>query len=53
MDTRALFFLAAAGLCLLLVPVAEGHAWVAATVSGVYLVLAAASWLDWRSRQRR
>jgi hypothetical protein len=52
-DSRALFFLAAAGLCLLLVPVAEGHALVAATVGGVYLVLAVASWLDSRSQERR
>jgi hypothetical protein len=49
-DRRAVFFLLAAVVCALLVPVAEGHAWVAAAVSGVYLVLAAGSWLDHRSR---
>jgi hypothetical protein len=30
--------------------VAAGHAWVAAVVSVVYLLLAAGSWLDHRSR---
>jgi hypothetical protein len=49
-DRRAVFFLLAAVVCALLVPVADGQAWVAATVSVVYLVLAAGSWLDHRSR---
>jgi hypothetical protein len=49
-DRRAVFFLFAATVCALLVPVADGHAWVAALVSVVYLVLAAGSWLDHRSR---
>lgn len=51
MDRRAIFFLAAATVCALLVPVADGYAGVAATVAGVYVVLAAASWLDHRSRR--
>jgi hypothetical protein len=49
-DRRAVFFLLAAVACALLVPVADGHAGVAAAVSVVYLVLAAGSWLDHRSR---
>ncbi len=52
-DRRAVFFLLAAIACGLLVPVADGHAWVATAVSVVYLVLAAASWLDHRSRAGR
>jgi hypothetical protein len=53
LDRRAVFSLRAAVVCALLVPVAGGHAWVAAAVSAVYLVLAAASWLDHRSRSGR
>jgi hypothetical protein len=49
-DHRAVFFAFAAVVCALLVPVADGHAWVAATVSIVYVVLAVGSWLDHRSR---
>jgi hypothetical protein len=52
MDRRAAFFLVAAGACGLLVPLADGYAWVAATVAGVYLVLALGSWLDARSHRR-
>ena len=52
MDRRAAFFLVAALLCAVLVPVSDGFAWVAATVSGVYLVLALGSWLDARSHRR-
>jgi hypothetical protein len=52
MDRRAAFFLIAAVVCAALVPVSEGFGWVAATVSGVYLVLALGSWLDARSRRR-
>jgi len=48
MDRRTGFFLGAATLCGLLVPVAGGHAWVAALVCAVYVLLAGASWLeDW------
>jgi hypothetical protein len=49
-DRRAVFFLLAAVVCALLVPVAAGHAWVAASVSAVYVLLAVGSWLDHRSR---
>jgi hypothetical protein len=49
-DRRAVFFLFAAVACALLVPVADGHAWVAGVVSVVYLLLALGSWLDHRSR---
>jgi uncharacterized linocin/CFP29 family protein len=49
-DRRAVFFLFAAVVCALLVPVADGYGWVAAVVSVVYLTLAAVSWLDHRSR---
>jgi hypothetical protein len=52
MDRRAAFFFAAALACSLLVPVADGYAWVAATVAGVYLLLAIGSWLDARSHHR-
>ena len=52
MDRRAAFFLAAAVVCALLVPVADGYAWVAALLAGVYLLLALGSWLDARSRRR-
>jgi hypothetical protein len=52
MDRRAVFFVLAALTCLALVPVAGNHAPVAAAVGGVYLVLAAASWADHRSRSQ-
>lgn len=53
MDRRAPFFLAAAVLCALLIPVAGRYAGVAAVVAAVYLVLAGAAWLDTRSHRRR
>ena len=52
MDRRAVFFLGAAVVSLLLVPVSEGFAWVSLTVAAVYLVLAVGSWLDARSHRR-
>jgi hypothetical protein len=52
-DRRAAFFLLASVVCLALAPIAGSHAWVALTVSGAYLVLAAASWLDARGRRDR
>jgi hypothetical protein len=52
MDRRALFFLVAGLVCLALIPVSEGFAWVSATVGGIYLVLALGSWLDARSHRR-
>ena len=54
MDKRALFFLGAAIVCGLLVPVTEDHLrWVPIALAGLYLVLAGASWLDHRSRSKR
>ncbi|HEX6420083.1 MAG TPA: hypothetical protein VFZ77_16400 [Acidimicrobiales bacterium] len=52
MDPRAAFFLGAAVVCLILVPVSAGYAWVSAAVGGVYAVLAVGSWLDARSHRR-
>jgi hypothetical protein len=51
-DRRAAFFLAAAIVCFLLVPVSDGYAWVSATVGAVYAVLALGSWLDARGHRR-
>jgi hypothetical protein len=53
MDKRAGFFLGAAVLCFLLVPVADpGHRWVAVATGVVYLLLTVLSALDRRSRSR-
>jgi hypothetical protein len=52
MDRRAIFFLGAAIVCFLLVPVSDGYGWVAMTVGVVYVVLALGSWLDARSHRR-
>jgi hypothetical protein len=53
-DRRALFFLVAALICVLLVPVAEqAHRWVAEVTAVGYVVLAAGSALDAWSRSRR
>jgi hypothetical protein len=53
MDRRALFFLGAAVICALLVPVADAsHRWVAATTAVVYVVLAGLSALDHATRTR-
>lgn len=51
-DKRAVFFIGAAVLCLLLVPVAQ-HEFRALTlgVAATYLLLALASWLDHRGHQ--
>ena len=52
MDRRALFFLAAAVACLVLVPVADaGHRWVAGGLGITYVVLAILSALDHSSRR--
>jgi hypothetical protein len=50
-DRRAAFFLLAAVVCALLVPVAGEYGWVAAAVAAVYAVLAAGSWLDHRTHR--
>jgi hypothetical protein len=47
-----MFFLLAALVCVLLLPLAEDDSrWVALGVSFTYLVLALASYLDFRSRR--
>jgi hypothetical protein len=49
-DKRAVFFLGAAIVCALLVPVTpEAHRNVGLGLVGVYALLAVASWLDFRS----
>lgn len=53
MDQRALFFIIAAGLAGLLIPVTDEELrYVPEIVAVVYVVLAAASYLDWRTKQR-
>ena len=53
MDRRALFFLAAAVVCAVLIPVTEPkNRWVPIALSIVYALLAVASWADTRSRRR-
>ena len=51
-DKRAQFFLLAALVCLLLVPVAhDDYRTITLGVAATYLVLALASYLDFRGRQ--
>jgi hypothetical protein len=51
-DRRALFFLAAALVCVALWPVAEAkYRSLTLGLAGVYVLLAAASYLDFRSRR--
>ena len=51
-DRRALFFLVAAVVCVALVPVAEAkYRNLTLGLAGVYVLLALASWLDFRSRR--
>jgi hypothetical protein len=53
MDRRAAFFLGAAVICALLVPVTEqAQRWVPAVLAVVYVLLAVASWLDRRTKLR-
>ena len=50
MDRRALFFLAAGFLAALLIPATPSDLrWVPEVVAVAYLVLAGASYLDWRT----
>jgi hypothetical protein len=50
-DKRAAFFVCAAGLCLLIIPITpEKYRDVGTVLVVVYLGLALASWLDFRSR---
>jgi len=52
-DRRAVFFLLAAGLCALMLPITpDKERWVGVTLVIVYLVLAVASAADFRSRTR-
>jgi hypothetical protein len=52
-DRRAIFFLGAAAVCALLVPeTAAELRWVPTVLAVVYVVLAAASYLDWRTNNR-
>jgi hypothetical protein len=54
MDRRALFFLAAAIVCAVLIPVTEpDQRWVPIFLSIVYAGLAVASWADFHSRRTR
>jgi hypothetical protein len=54
MDQRAVFFVVAAGMSGLLIPVIEDDLrYVPEIVSVVYVFLAAASYLDWRTKQQR
>jgi len=52
MDRRAIFFLGAAVVCALLVPfTGADHRWLAIALSATYLLLALASYLDFRTRR--
>jgi hypothetical protein len=53
MDRRAIFFLGAAAMAAALIPATDDALrWVPIWVAIIYVVLAAISWLDWRSNQR-
>ena len=53
MDQRALFFIIAAAVVALLVPVtADELTYVPMIVAVTYAILAAVSYLDWRSNKR-
>ena len=53
MDQRALFFVVAAGMAALLIPVIDDDLrYVPEIVAVTYVILAAASYLDWRTKQR-
>ena len=52
MDRRALFFLGAAIVCAVLIPITEAEQrWVPISLTIVYALLALASWADHRSRR--
>ncbi|HVW34997.1 MAG TPA: hypothetical protein VHL53_20865 [Acidimicrobiia bacterium] len=52
-DRRAIFFLGAAAICAALIPATEAALrWVPIWTAVIYVALAAASWLDWRSNNR-
>jgi hypothetical protein len=53
MDQRALFFIVAAGMAGLLIPVIDDELrYVPEIVAVVYVLLAIASYLDWRTNKR-
>jgi hypothetical protein len=53
MDRRAIFFLGAAAVCAALIPVTDAELRLVPTaLATVYVVLALASFLDWRSSNR-
>jgi hypothetical protein len=53
MDRRAAFFVLSSGLSAAMIPVAEADVrWVPESTAVTYLVLALASFLDFRSRRR-
>jgi hypothetical protein len=53
MDRRAIFFLGAGALSAILIPETDaGLRWVPTWLAVIYVVLAAASYLDWRSNNR-
>ena len=53
MDRRAVFFLGAAIVCAVLIPITETEQrWVPISLSIVYTLLSLASWADARSRRR-
>ena len=53
MDRRAIFFLGAAVMAAVLIPATDHELrWVPVWVAVIYVVLAAVSWLDWRSSHR-
>ena len=50
-DRRAVFFIVAAAMCGVLIPATDGELrWVPVTMAIAYAVLAALSYLDFRSR---
>ena len=53
MDRRAVFFLGAAIVCAVLIPITGSEQrWVPISLSIVYVLLSLASWADARSRRR-
>jgi hypothetical protein len=53
MDRRAIFFLGAGAVSAVLIPETDaGLRWVPTWLAVIYAVLAAASYLDWRSNNR-